>query len=222
MIFFNRIRRSAIIIIALSISLFYCNMKTNAQEKWYKPINIGQHNLNFVAEKKVDPEEIRNYFQDDADNIYSELLDSELSKLMNEWEKDDAINPSRDFKNDPYFNLIKDRKLEYAIAGFSDKKVNVLFFFTYGFSRWHRYNAILENLILPRNEMVDSILNMKYFDDLYKTEYKEVRHGTTMVEAEEILGDDYYEYLGQSMQLRNIYYQIEYLTQRYCFPGLSD
>ncbi len=208
MVFFIKIRGFINIIIALSISLFYCNMKSNAQDKWYHLVNIGQHfSQNHIVEKEVEMQDVENYLQYNADNIFNVHFKTKLSRIMNEWIKDDTITPARDFQNDPYFKLITDRKLEYTIAGFTDDKVNIYFYFTFGSSRWHHYNALLENLILPRNEMVDSILNMKYYDDLYKTEYKGIKHGSSIMIVEQILGDDYYEYLGQSMQLRNIYFK---------------
>ncbi|MBN2018536.1 MAG: hypothetical protein JW794_10470 [Candidatus Cloacimonetes bacterium] len=176
-------------------------------QKWYRPVNIGHVYLNFIAEKKLSEDDANANFVVCNNNIMSELFKGELQELTEEWKKNDKGSISPNFQNDPYFTPNRDYKIDYSIDAFSDDSINVKFFYEYGTSRWHHYNALLMNLIIPRNSRLDSIFNMEYYESLYKTVYNGIGHDSTGKQMEEELGTDYFEYFGQSLQLRNVYYE---------------
>ncbi len=180
-----------------------------AEQKWYKPVNLGCHYLNFIAEENISSEDVARYFHSKGDHILTPMFEQELNSLVEEWRKHDDGSISPEFQNDPYFIPNNEYLVEYAIGGFSEDSVNVMFFFRYGASRWHHYNALLKNLIIPRSSVVDSIFNMIYYDDLYTTSYKGIGYGSSESNMETALGTGYYEYIGQSIQLKNVFYKQE-------------
>jgi len=178
-----------------------------AQNSWYKTVNIGQHfNLNYVEEETVPEEQILNFFTGEKDHIFHPDFMAELEEAAGKWEIIGEGNIPPDFRNDPFYVPEKEVKIEYSVAKFSGSKVNLLVFFRFGSSRWHSYNGLLKNLILPRTAFIDSLLNMEHYDNLYKKRFRGIGHGISASEMETELGRDYFEYLGQSLQLRNIYY----------------
>jgi len=180
-----------------------------AEQNWYKPVNLGHHYLNFIAEEKISPENVARYFNAKEENNLTPAFEQELNILVEEWKKNDDENISPEFRNDSYFVPNREYKLEYSVDAFSDDSINVRFFFEYGTSRWHHYNALLQNLIIPRSSIVDSILEMQYFENLYTKRYKGIGYGSSESEMEAALGNEYFEYLGQSLHLRNVYYHID-------------
>ncbi|MBN1925336.1 MAG: hypothetical protein JW798_05825 [Prolixibacteraceae bacterium] len=197
-----------IIFALFAVQLILLNNKpAMAQEKWYKPVNIGCYSLNFVPEKEIGTDELYNYLSEIPGNFYSEQFERELNQAMSEWKNDSIGLPPIDLENDPYYNSNPDRKLEYMVAGFSDNKVNLHIYFEFGSSRWHHYLALLANLILPRSEKTDSLLNMKYYDELYKTTFMGLSHGSSLKDVKNSLGTGYSEYIGQNLQLQNIYFK---------------
>ena len=76
--------------------------------------------------------------------------------------------------------------------------VDIYIKFIYGHSRWHHFYILLKNFIVERDDYIDDIFDLDELEKLYSFTFKGVGHGTTAMEMGEILGSDYYEYMGQS------------------------
>jgi len=178
-----------------------------AEEQWYKPVNTGDYYVNFVLEDRVPEQELEQYFTLLEDDLITQSFINELAALFEDWQKHEDGRISPEFQNDPHFVLHADHKIEHKVDGFSRDSVNVAFYFEYGSSRWHHYLVLLKNIIFPRTKQLDRIFHLDDLDELYAGQYKDVKYGTSEAEMEAVLGNEYFEYLGQSPQLRNIYYK---------------
>ncbi len=177
-----------------------------AEQEWYEPVNIGYYYLNFLPEERIQTKDLEYYFAIDQDDIINLDLKKDLQVAVDEWKKHDDGNISPEFQNDPYFVLNSDYKIDYKIDGFSADRVNISFFFEYGASRWHHYLVRIKNLVLPRTTRIDSLFALDELEAMYTIQIRGIGYNSTFEEMEKNLGKEYFEYIGQSLQLRNIYY----------------
>ena len=139
-------------------------------------------------------------FQKEALNKYERLRDK--------WLENNGVDYQNQFKNDKVFFLDRENHpISANIHKFSKTKAKIYIQFIFGHSRWHHYYIILEDFIVERDPYIDEVFNLKELEKKYSYSFNGVAYGTTVQELEEILGRDYYEYMGQSPQYRNIYYE---------------
>jgi hypothetical protein len=104
-----------------------------------------------------------------------------------------------DFEN--YFDI------DLIVKEFSARRARIFVVITLGHSRWHHYYFLLKNFIIDRNNEIDHIFKLNKLQETYTATYQTIGHGSSYEQVENILGNEYFEYTGQSPQLRNIYYE---------------
>ena len=194
-------------LILFTIGLLLMSQQSIAEEKWYTPVDIGQHiDSNEVIEEKLSKAQVKEIFQ--KETIFKIEALEKYEKLRDQWLETNREEYSNKFKNNKVFHLDKrDHPISANIYEFSKSKAKIYIKFIYGHSRWHHYYIILENFLVERNPYIDEVFNLNELEKIYSYSFKGVTHGTSANEVEEILGNDYYEYPGQSPQYRNVYYE---------------
>lgn len=218
---------SKLIIIALGTLLML--QQCMAEEKWYKPVDIGQHiDQNNVKEEQINKSQIKKIFkkgtlfQEDARRMYV--------NLKREWFTINGADYIKKYKDDKIFYLDNnDHPITANVYMFSKSKAKIHIKFIYGHSRWHHYYIVLGNFLLERDSYIDDVFNLNVLEKKYSYSFKGISHGSSVEEIEDILGRGYYEYAGQSPQYRNIYYEkynIEIIIQdwvvKYVQEGKPD
>ena len=179
-----------------------------AQDNWYITINAGQHiQWNNSEETEVAADQYKRIFNPSGHPDFHPDYYSVLKKLLDEWHSHNTDSITAEISNDPYFWPDTTRRIDYTVFAFNKKYVNVLIYSRYGFSRWHNHLVVLKNLIIPRDPYIYKWLKLREYDRRYCSTFRKIKYGTSMHETERILGTEYIEYPGQSLQLRNIYYK---------------
>ena len=178
-----------------------------AEEKWYTPVDIGQHmDSSGVTQKKLSKAQVKEIFQKEI--IFQEEALKRYEKIKDKWLEDNGAEYLNKFKNNKIFYLDRrDHPISASIYEFSKSKAKIYIKFIYGHSRWHHYYIVLGNFLAERDPYLDEVFNLNEIEKKYSYSFKGVTHGIPAEEVEEILGNNYYEYAGQSPQYRNIYYE---------------
>ena len=150
------------------------------------------------------------------ETILREKALQRYEKLRDKWLENNGEEYRKKFKNNKDFHLDRHYPVSAEIYRFSKSKAEIHINFLYGYSRWHHYYIVLGDLSVERDPYVDEVFNLNELEKRYSYSFNGVAHGTPFEEAERILGNDYYEYAGQSPQYRDIYYEhhnIEVIVQ---------
>ncbi len=124
-----------------------------AQEKWYKPVDIGQHiYTNEIKQEETD--HFEENFEMDIDSRYK-LLHGIKEKFNTE--RDNWLDVNKDkyienFRDKPNFRISHDYPLELIVKEFSKDYVRIFVIFKFGYSRWHHYYVLLKDYLVKRNE----------------------------------------------------------------------
>ena len=194
-------------LILLFLGIFMISCTSIAEEKWYTPVDIGEHvDLNNIGEEKLAKTQVKEIFQKEA--VFKEDALRKYETLRDKWLENNGAEYQNKFKNNKVFFLDKrNHSISADIYKFSKSKAKIYIKFIYGHSLWHHYYIVLANFLVERDPYIDEIFNLNELEKQYSYSFKGITHGTTTNEVEEILGRDYYEYAGQSPQYRNIYYE---------------
>lgn len=178
-----------------------------AEEKWYTPVDIGQHvDSRGMNLEKLSKTDVKKMFQKET-ILQPEAL-KRYEKIKDKWFEDNGAAYLKRFKNDTTFSIYRsDHSISASIYEFSKLKAKIYITFIYGHSRWHEYSIVLGNFLAERDPYLDEVFNLKEMEKKYSYSFKGVTHGISAEEVEKILGNNYFEYAGQSPQYRNIYYE---------------
>jgi len=178
-----------------------------AEEKWYTPVDIGEHiDLNGLEEEKLSNARVKEIFQ--KETVFKKDFLTKLEKHRDQWLENNQMDYRNKFKNDRTFHLDRSHHpISASICQFSKSKAKIYIKFIYGHSRWHHFYIILRAFLVKRDSYLDEIFGLNELEKKYSYSFKGVTHGTAAIEVEQRLGGDYYEYAGQSPQYRNIYYE---------------
>lgn len=178
-----------------------------AKDKWVKLIDIGEHiDFNESKEETINKEQVKKIFQEN-DLLSKEAMD-EMKKIRDNLVKKNKKSFIDNNKNDKSFSLDSNYAISIEISRISKTKVNIYILFVYGHSRWNNYYMRIKNYIINRDTDIDKIFNLKELEEKYFFSFKGVEYGNSFEDMEKKLGNNYHEYLGQSPQLKNIYYEI--------------
>ena len=191
----------------LAIGLLFLSQPSHAAEKWYSPVDIGQHvDSSAVAEEKLSKAQIKEIFQ--KGTIFRKEALKRYEKIKDNWLEDNRAEYLNKFKNDKIFSLDRrDHPISASIYQFSKSKAKIYIQFIFGHSRWHHYYIALGNFTAERDSYLDEVFDLDKLEKKYSYSFKGVAHGISAEEVEKILGRNYFEYAGQSPQYRNIYYE---------------
>lgn len=191
----------------LSLGILLMSLQSIAKEKWYTPVDIGQHiDTNNVTEEKLSKDQAREIFK--KDSYLQEDASKQYEKSKNEWFKNNSTEYLEKFKDNKIFYLDKENHPVSAyVYMFSKSEVKIYIQFIYGHSRWHHYYIVLKDYLIERDPYIDEVFNLNDLEKQYSFSYKGIGSGTSLQKVQEILGNDYYEYAGQSPQYQNIYYE---------------
>lgn len=179
-----------------------------AQEKWYSPVDIGQHiDMNNVKQEK--PPDFAENFEINIDSRYRllpHIIDS-FNKETEKWLEKNLEQYLRKFNENKNFSFSDKHQIELIIKQFSEDKLRIFVVFYFGYARWHHYYILLRDYLIERNDEIDQIFKLNRLEDIYTFSYKGITHGTSLKEMEHLLGSEYHEYIGQSPQLLTVYYE---------------
>ena len=120
-----------------------------AQEKWYKPVDIGQHiyiDSSLVKEEKLSKAEANKIFG--KDTISSKEFFVKMNALRDSWLKLYEERYKQKFYTAKYFNKEKDFRVTYQISKFSNSQAKIYVIFTYGHYMWHHYHVLLKEFLI--------------------------------------------------------------------------
>ncbi len=180
---------------------------TTDEEKWYVPVNIGQHmDLNSIDEDILSKTQGRKRFQ--KETLFTQPFLKQIEGERDLWLEQNNEKYREHFKYNKLFQIDKEHSVTVDIHGFSRTNIRLYVSFIYGHSRWHHYDILLKAFLIERDNYIDGVFKLKEQELRYSFTYNGVGHGTTSRGLEEKLGNDYVEYMGQSPQYRNIYYEL--------------
>lgn len=176
------------------------------EEKWYAPINIGQHmDLNNIDEEILSKTQGRKIFQ--RETLFTQPFLKHIEGVRDHWLEQNNEKYRGQFNDHKLFQLDKAHAVTVDIHGFSKTNIRLYVSFIYGHSLWHHYDILLKAFLIERDDYIDGVFKLKELESRYSYTFKGARHGSTSTELEEKLGNNYFEYMGQSPQYRNIYYE---------------
>ncbi len=176
------------------------------KEKWYIPVNIGQHiDRDNIHEEILSKTQGRTIFQ--TETLFTQSFRKQIEGERDLWLKKNNETYKARFKDHKRFQPDKTHEVSVDVHEFSKKNVRLDVSFVYGYSRWHQYHILLRAFRIERDDHIDAVFRLKELESRYTFTFKGVGHGTTSTELEKILGNNYFEYRGQSPQFRNIYYR---------------
>ncbi len=192
--------------IIIFIILIFLGMHVMAKDQWVKLIDIGEHiDFSEAKEETINKAQAVKIFQKN-DLLTKDAL-TEMKKIRDGLIKKNKKTFMEKNKKDNSFFLDTKYPISIEISRISKTKVNIYILFVYGHSRWHSFYMCIKNYIIKRDADIDEIFNLKELEENYFFSFKGIGHGTAFEYMEKKLGKNYYEYLGQSPQLRNIYYE---------------
>jgi len=181
-----------------------------AQENLYRPVDIGQHiDQNGVVEERLPNVEHYFFLDKDTRSHFEAEFKQELKNQRDQWLEKNETDYLENFSKNKAFQRDQENSIGLFVREFSDKQVRINVTFIFGHSRWHHYEILLKDFIIDRNEQVDQMFRLKQLEEVYTTTHKGVGYGATLAEVLKGFGIKFYEYPGQSVQLRNIYFPEE-------------
>lgn len=195
------------IVLVTIFTILTIQIAVMSQEKIYRPVDIGQHidNNEILEERLFNVEDVFIQAKDDTGKIKQKVY-QELLNHRDQWMQKNREEYLVRFVSDPAFHTEKEDLIDIVVKEFSNNKVRVFIVFTIGQSRWHKYQILLKNYLIDRNNTVDQIFRLKELDKIYTAEYQGLSNGISFSEVLKSLGVNYNEYIGQTPQYQDIYF----------------
>lgn len=195
-------RRLILIYIGLSI----ISQPGVSMEKWYSPVGIGEHiDYSFIIEEELSKDRVIEIFQ--KGTFLRKGAYKKYEKIKERWLEENGADYLKKYNNKNFSIDKEGHHISATVYKFSKLKAKIDIKFIYGYSRWHHYYIVLGSFIAERDPYLDEVFNLIEIEKKYSYSFKGVSHGLPAEDVVEILGNNYYEYAGQSPQYRKIYYE---------------
>jgi len=176
------------------------------KEKWYVQVDIGKYvNSNGATNEVLRNSRAKSIFQKGTLLSTNFLIAYEATR--DQWLKENDDQYVKRFKNYNGFFKDKNHAIKTTLKRFSATKARIQISFIYGHYRWHHYFILLENYTVPRSPYIDDVFGLAALEKKYSYSVKGIGHGLSATDMERVLGEDYWEYAGQSPSFRKVYYE---------------
>ena len=178
-----------------------------SQEKIYRPIDIGQHiDQNGVREETLsNVEDVFFLDKDNRSGITPDVYQTFI-RLRDSWMEEHREEYLNNFAPDPAFHVDEEAPVDIIVKEFSPDKIRIFIVFTIGHSRWHHYYLLLKDYLIDRTDKVDQMFRLKQLEERYGATFNGLGHGASFHDLLRLVGLNYQEYIGQSLQFRTLYY----------------
>ena len=114
------------------------------KEKWYTPVDIGQHMDSIgVTEVKLSKAQVKEIFQ--KETIFQKEALKRYENIKDKWLEDNGAEYLNQLRNNKNFHLDKrDHPISANIYIFSKSMAKIYIKFFYGYSRWFVTSLSLE------------------------------------------------------------------------------